>query len=482
MNAPRALRAGSVDNSAWDAGQAWSNGASSDDPAAFYDGICAGKKAGDPATQAAHALPHHYHPSDPPNAAGVKNSLSRLPQTQGLTNKAAAQAHLEAHMKVINPDYEPSSKSAPSRADLRSLRAERLGGSRRGLPGEAARLQPFRATFRAAAAPVMLNGKKMRQLDGYASITGIEYEMWDMFGPYGETVAPTAFDKTLAANPDVAFLVNHRGLTMARTVAAKGYDPTLLLDADPRGLHMVSYLNPERTDVSDLLIGIDDQNVTEMSFAFMITDGGWDEEYMHFSIDEVDLDRGDVSAVNYGANPYTSIEARAREVMADMAHLPAGAQRQALTLLSRRFSGTRAADGDTDVKDLIASLDGTLDEMSQLVSGADLTGLPEPVAQAVSMIAGAESIVDNVMDLMGIFDPDDEADAGEAAAAGAPGRHNWRGRVTGTTYADVSGDEITVPEGTLVADVARRAGVAQGGRSVDFYEQMLRLDDPPRRL
>jgi HK97 family phage major capsid protein len=107
------ILAADADGSPWDAARAWASGAASDDPAAFYSGICAGKKAGDPATQAAHALPHHYQPSGPPNAAGVRNSLSRLPQTQGLTNEAAAKSHLQAHMKAINPDWEPSDTAAP---------------------------------------------------------------------------------------------------------------------------------------------------------------------------------------------------------------------------------------------------------------------------------------------------------------------------------------------------------------------------------
>jgi ATP-dependent protease ClpP protease subunit len=98
----------SVDNSPWDAGRALHNAVASDSPAAFLNGICAGKKAGDPATQDAHALPHHYHPGDAPNAAGVRNALARLSGTQGLTNKEAAQSHLEAHMRAINPDWKPS--------------------------------------------------------------------------------------------------------------------------------------------------------------------------------------------------------------------------------------------------------------------------------------------------------------------------------------------------------------------------------------
>ncbi len=96
-----------VDNSAWDAAKAWHNGTQADDPEAFYAGICAGKKTGDPDTQAAWALPYRYHPDDPPNAAGVRAALARLSQTQGLINKAEAQDTLETAMRKINPDYAP---------------------------------------------------------------------------------------------------------------------------------------------------------------------------------------------------------------------------------------------------------------------------------------------------------------------------------------------------------------------------------------
>ena len=97
-----------VDNSPWDAGKAMAAGVKADDPAAFYKGICAGRRAGDPTTQAAWALPYKYTPSSPPNAAAVRNALARFSQTQGLTNAAEARKTLEAAMKVVNPDWEPS--------------------------------------------------------------------------------------------------------------------------------------------------------------------------------------------------------------------------------------------------------------------------------------------------------------------------------------------------------------------------------------
>lgn len=96
----------SVDNSDWDAAKAWHNGATSEDPGKFYAGICAGRKAGDPSKQSSWALPYKYTPSSAPNAAGVRNALSRLPQTEGLTNATEAKSKLEGLMKKINPNYD----------------------------------------------------------------------------------------------------------------------------------------------------------------------------------------------------------------------------------------------------------------------------------------------------------------------------------------------------------------------------------------
>lgn len=88
-----------VDNSAWDGNAAMA----ACETASDYEAICAGRREGDPSLRATWALPHHKSPGADPNADGVRNSLSRLPQTQGLMNKAAAQSHLEAHMAAINP-------------------------------------------------------------------------------------------------------------------------------------------------------------------------------------------------------------------------------------------------------------------------------------------------------------------------------------------------------------------------------------------
>lgn len=208
-----------------------------------------------------------------------------------------------------------------------------------GIPGGQGRLHTFASELRATT--VIRNGTDKVRLDGYASMTERHYEMWDIFGEYKEVISRDAFDETLAANPDVAFLVNHRGVTMARST-----NGTLELRSDPLGLKSVAYVNPERQDVKDLVAAIKDGDITEMSFAFMIEDGGWNDDYTEYRINKVNIDRGDVSAVNYGANPYTSIAARCTEILSELDKMPAGAQRAAYQRLATAMSTTEQAATD----------------------------------------------------------------------------------------------------------------------------------------
>lgn len=107
------LHNASFDDTPWDGPAAMSAAAKSDSPASALNAICAGKRKGDPTTEAAHALPHHKHPGSPPNKAGVTAALGRLNQTQGLTNKSAAKAHLDAHARA----WESNSKGETSSSD-----------------------------------------------------------------------------------------------------------------------------------------------------------------------------------------------------------------------------------------------------------------------------------------------------------------------------------------------------------------------------
>lgn len=90
-----------MDNSSWDGGAAMKACKTASD----YRAICAGERSeGEPDERAHWALPHHKRPGSPPNAAGVRNALARLPQTEGLKNKGAAKRHLDGHMSSISSE------------------------------------------------------------------------------------------------------------------------------------------------------------------------------------------------------------------------------------------------------------------------------------------------------------------------------------------------------------------------------------------
>lgn len=176
-------------------------------------------------------------------------------------------------------------------------------------------------------------------IEGYASVTEAPFEMWDFLGPYSEVVRTGAFGKTLAENPQVQLLLNHSGLAMAYTKAG-----TLRLAEDSTGLHMEADVNASRSDVSDMLAALDEKSVDEMSFAFRVTRQQWSPDYDQRDILEVDLHRGDVSVVNFGANPATSVGAFRS---ADLDRLDEADARALYERLQRRLEPAPAAAAQT---------------------------------------------------------------------------------------------------------------------------------------
>lgn len=169
------------------------------------------------------------------------------------------------------------------------------------------------------------DGLTVAHIGGHASTTEDPYEMYDMFGPYTEIVTTGAFGKTLEAGPLVEFTVNHGhggGLPMAHT-----RNSTLDLVEDETGLNYDAFVDPTRGDVAILLAALERGDMAEASFKFRITQGQWSPDYTEFRINEVDLDGGDVSAVNFGANPAATSGLRAADdapvVERDTTHLRA---------------------------------------------------------------------------------------------------------------------------------------------------------------
>ena len=181
---------------------------------------------------------------------------------------------------------------------------------------------------------------------GVACRTEVEYEVYGG-PPWGwmEVVASDAFAATLAAGPDVVLVANHEGLPLARTISS-----TLTLAQTDTGLEISATLDPANPLVSQIASGIERGDITEMSFAFRIVSQQWSPDWATRRILEVDIDRGDVSIVTFGANEHTEVE------------MAAHAQRDAL----------RDAAAAVDADAVAAQLARTQGEMSDQIARRDL--------------------------------------------------------------------------------------------------------------
>jgi len=137
---------------------------------------------------------------------------------------------------------------------------------------------------------------------GLASSTDSPYDM----GWYDETIVRGAFDTSLAGRPDVQLLCNHEGLPISRTT-----NGSLTLEATKRGLEFTATADPSDADAARIAAKVESGLMDQCSFAFRVVKQTWDEDYTVRDITEVSLDRGDVSIVNYGANPNTNVTLRA---------------------------------------------------------------------------------------------------------------------------------------------------------------------------
>ena len=143
---------------------------------------------------------------------------------------------------------------------------------------------------------------EMLNFRGYASVTNRGYEMHDFFGPYTEEVASGAFANSLnRADLDVPLVLQHQDLRrIARTT-----NGTLRLTEDENGLDVDADLDPRDQDVQYIEPKLRSGLLDEMSFKFRINAGEWSPDYETYRITDVDIHRGDVAIVGYGASPHT---------------------------------------------------------------------------------------------------------------------------------------------------------------------------------
>ncbi len=229
----------------------------------------------------------------------------------------------------------------------------------------------------------------IREFYGHASVTGRAYEMYGGpdAGGWNETVDKGAFKRTLAANPDVPFKINHEGMSLARTVKAQN----LQLREDSTGLEVRAQLDTRISIVNDLALLMDAKVLDEMSFAFRVrkqqwldTDGGevpwWDLAGIDRHLQEVDIHKGDVSVVNYGASPHT--DAAMRSLIDRLAPDQANELRRlcVIAAMSEKRVGTPFSPATTavlqSVLDLVTDADDNLDDALEQLS--DLMGVPNP--------------------------------------------------------------------------------------------------------
>ncbi|MFC5993546.1 HK97 family phage prohead protease [Pseudonocardia hispaniensis] len=150
-------------------------------------------------------------------------------------------------------------------------------------------------------------------------------QLSDDLGGWRERIMPGAATRTLDADPDVRFVINHNpDLLLSRT-----RNGTLRLTQDDEGV----LVDAEMANVSharDLAVLLERGDITQMSFAFWITAHGWAGD-VH-EVYAFDLDGGDVSVVTYPAFPQTSAELASRAA----AHLARPSAERPLALYQHR--------------------------------------------------------------------------------------------------------------------------------------------------
>lgn len=234
-----------VDTSDWNGSAAMSRCANSDTPASCYRSICAGRREGDPELQSTWALPHHSRPGGPPNANGVRNALSRLSQTEGLTNREAARRHLERHLSSINSETNSADLDHPTDDLFRAV-----------LPGYELRD----------------DGDGMPTMFGHFAVFGEWTEIDSVFeGRFLERIDPAAVERTFAEDRGSMRVLFQHGRDPV--VGDKPLGPIERLEATSRG----AYYEVPLIDTSynrDLLPALR-EGLYGASFRFTVEEEDW---------------------------------------------------------------------------------------------------------------------------------------------------------------------------------------------------------------
>lgn len=254
------------------------------------------------------SLPHHDVSGDGHVGAADRDgciaAIEALNGSRGGVQASAAEknkaySHLASHLRALG--VEPPEKQFAAGRPV-ELRAQRRSSMVR-VPERLA-LQFGGAGMEMRAKANGTGGTKF-EFNGYAAVFNHPFNMWDFWGDeFTELVNQGAFTRTLANNCDVPFLIGHNdaGIPMARTKSG-----TMTLGQDAHGLWVaVPDMDGSRDDVRALASAVERGDCDEMSCAFMVLQQVWSPDYEQRNIVEMDLHKGDVSAVVFGANDGTA--------------------------------------------------------------------------------------------------------------------------------------------------------------------------------
>lgn len=163
----------------------------------------------------------------------------------------------------------------------------------------------MKAEFRAGLPVEIREEDNTVKVAGYAAVFNEETNIGGMFR---EVIKPGAF-RDAVGRDDVVFLVNHKGLPLARTRSG-----TLKLKEDKRGLYIESELDMDDPDVKQIVPKMKRGDLDKMSFAFISKIQKWDDsgDIPLRSIEEASL--YDVSIVTNSAYEGTEIGLRSAEM------------------------------------------------------------------------------------------------------------------------------------------------------------------------
>lgn len=146
---------------------------------------------------------------------------------------------------------------------------------------------------------------KGRRLEGYAATFGNEARIND----FREKIAPGAFTRSIASNPDILALVDHD----TKRVLARTRSGTLKLSEDSRGLAFDIDV-PNTSLGRDILEMAERSDLGGMSFAFTVPEGGEEWQGDTRTLNNVHL--MEISVVSsFPAYSATSVQARHKVIM-----------------------------------------------------------------------------------------------------------------------------------------------------------------------